>query len=41
MLNLFLRSILVLALLFGLLFAIGMAVIVYFELPTLLQLYSQ
>jgi heat shock protein HtpX len=36
MLNLFLRSILVLALLFGLLFAIGMAVVVYFQLPTLL-----
>lgn len=33
MLNLFLRSIMVLALLFGLLFAIGMVVIFYFELP--------
>jgi heat shock protein HtpX len=33
MINLFLRSALVLALLFGLLFAIGMAVVIYFELP--------
>jgi hypothetical protein len=33
MVNLFFRSILVLALLFGLLFAIGMAVITYFEAP--------
>jgi heat shock protein HtpX len=33
MLNLFFRSIIVLALLFGLLFAIGMVVIFYFDLP--------
>lgn len=33
MINLFLRSALVLALLFGLLFAIGMAVVVYVDLP--------
>jgi heat shock protein HtpX len=33
MFNLFFRSIMVLALLFGLLFAIGMVVIIYFELP--------
>jgi heat shock protein HtpX len=33
MLNLFLRSILVLALLFGLLFAVGMGVLTYFEAP--------
>ncbi len=36
MFNLFLRSIMVLALLFGLLFAIGMVVIFYFELPIVL-----
>jgi heat shock protein HtpX len=34
MANLFFRSMLVLALLFGLLFAVGMAVVVYFDLPT-------
>jgi heat shock protein HtpX len=34
MLNLFLRSALVLALLFGLLFAVGMGVVVYFDLPS-------
>ena len=34
MINLFLRSTIVLALLFGLLFAVGMAVVVYFELET-------
>lgn len=34
MINLFLRSTIVLALLFGLLFAVGMAVVVYFDLPT-------
>jgi heat shock protein HtpX len=33
MLNLFLRSLIVLALLFGLLFAVGMAVLTYFDLP--------
>ena len=33
MVNLFLRSVLVLALLFGLLFAVGMAVLTYFEAP--------
>jgi heat shock protein HtpX len=34
MVNLFLRSALVLALLFGLVFALGMAVVVYFDLPS-------
>ena len=34
MFNLFMRSVMVLALLFGLLFAVGMAVMFYFNLPT-------
>ena len=33
MVNLFLRSVLVLALLFGLLFAVGMGVLAYFDMP--------
>jgi heat shock protein HtpX len=35
MFTLFMRSVIVLALLFGLLFAVGMAVIFYFDLPTI------
>lgn len=39
MINLFLRSALVLALLFGLLFAIGMVAIVYFQLPSIFAVF--
>lgn len=35
MFNLFMRSVMVLALLFGLLFAVGMAIIFFFDLPTI------
>jgi heat shock protein HtpX len=35
MFNLFMRSVMVLALLFGLLFAVGMAIMFYFDLPTI------